>query len=239
MKQLMSMLVLGVFAVSMLTANGQLEQQRMPQPADRPIRSQDALCDCEDPVIQELEDHETAGLLLMREEEKLARDVYTKLGELWNDRLFFTIAASESRHMEAVKHLLDRYGIEDPAADDVPGVFRNQELQHLYDTLVQRGSESLEAALAVGALVEDLDIKDLQDLISATDKEDIIRVYENLMHGSIRHIQSFIGRLNALGETYEAQFITQEELDTFIDQGREDVREAAGGNMQRRGMPWR
>lgn len=68
----------------------------------------------------ELSESETAGLLHMREEEKLARDVYTHLGALWGQQTFANISSSEQSHMDEVKLLLDRYSLIDPVATDTP-----------------------------------------------------------------------------------------------------------------------
>lgn len=166
----------------------------------------------EDFPMQDIDDQELEGLLLMREEEKLARDVYQALGEMWNMPVFFNISQSEGTHMEAVKALLDRYDIQDPVGEDDPGEFTDPELQALYDDLTAQGSESLEAALSIGAAVEDLDIKDLSDLLEETDNQDITVVYENLLRGSENHIRSFTGLIESQGGSYEAQYISDEQL---------------------------
>lgn len=166
----------------------------------------------EDLPMQDIDDQELEGLLLMREEEKLARDVYQTLGEMWNMPVFFNISQSEGTHMEAVKALLDRYDIQDPVGEDVPGEFTDPELQALYDDLTAQGSESLEAALSIGAAVEDLDIKDLSDLLEETDNQDITVVYENLLRGSENHIRSFTRLIESQGGSYEAQYISDEQL---------------------------
>ncbi|NCB02187.1 MAG: DUF2202 domain-containing protein, partial [Spirochaetia bacterium] len=57
------------------------------------------------------------GILLMREEEKLARDVYLTLYEKWNLRTFSNIARAEQKHMDAVAYLLSTKGIEDPVKE--------------------------------------------------------------------------------------------------------------------------
>ena len=61
----------------------------------------------------QLSDTEIDGILYMREEEKLARDVYLTLSQQWELPIFQNIAGSEATHMEAVSHLLDRYGLTD------------------------------------------------------------------------------------------------------------------------------
>jgi len=109
------------------------------------------------------EEEET--LLFMREEEKLARDVYLKLYEFWESHdgssIFKNIAESEQLHMDALKTLLDKYRLEDPAQESI-GEFTNQDLQTLYNELLARGQESFLGALEVGVLIEEKDMVDIQ-----------------------------------------------------------------------------
>jgi hypothetical protein len=162
---------------------------------------------------------EEAGLLQMREEEKLARDVYRYLNESWSLRIFENIAASEQEHMDAIKNLLDKYSLEDPARPD-EGAFSDSDIKALYDFLINEGTHSKVAALRVGATIEDMDIYDLQKLVDETDNADITRVYLNLMKGSKNHLRAFVGALEILGESYEASsYLTQEQIDAILDSG--------------------
>jgi len=168
------------------------------------------------------------GLYWMREEEKLARDVYLAMFDLWGLGTFESIAASEARHMEAVLGLIEAYDLEDPVTDDTPGVFSDPELAALYRDLVERGSGSLGDALIVGATIEDLDILDLEEELEITDQADIRRVYENLLRGSVNHLRAFTTRLEAEGAEYEAVYHTPEELAALLA-------EAGGAGGRRRG----
>lgn len=138
-----------------------------------------------------LTEAESAGLVYMREEEKLARDVYQELGALYSVRAFTNIASSETRHMAAVEGLLDAYGLDDPVDPDVAGVFRGPDLQDLYTELVDQGDDALVAALRVGIAIEELDIADLERYIAETENADLRRVYANLLRGSENHLRSF------------------------------------------------
>jgi hypothetical protein len=165
----------------------------------------------------DLSDAEVEGLLYMREEEKLARDVYLALYEKWEMPIFQNISGSEATHMEAVKTLIDRYGLADPAEDKAVGVFVDETLQGLYDQLVAEGSQSLAGALRVGAAIEEIDIIDLQEYIENTDQEDILVVYENLTKGSRNHLRSFVSTLSKqTGETYQPQYLDQATYDAII-----------------------
>ena len=146
---------------------------------------------CAAPATTTLTEAESAGLVYMREEERLARDVYRELGEQYPVRAFTRIAASEARHTAAVDRLLDRYGVADPADPDVPGVYQNPELQDLYAELLDRGDDSLVAALKVGIAIEELDIADLKARMAETKNADLDRVYANLLRGSENHLNAF------------------------------------------------
>ena len=160
-------------------------------------------------------------LAFLREEEKLARDVYRALFAVNGDRAFANIATAEQRHMDDVKLLLDRYGLADPAAATAPGEFANARLAALYVDLVARGKASLVEALKVGATIEDLDLSDVGKALDASDNRDIDAVIRNLAKGSRNHLRAFSARLTALGATYTAQYLPADEIATIVAAPRE------------------
>ncbi|MEB3772680.1 MAG: DUF2202 domain-containing protein, partial [Desulfurococcales archaeon] len=163
-----------------------------------------------------LTQEEINGLLFMREEEKLARDVYLKLYEMYGLQIFKNIAESEQRHTDAVLSLIEKYNLTDPAINEV-GVFRNQELQELYNKLIEQGSRSLADALKVGALIEEKDIIDINKLINETKNPDIIRVYTNLVNGSAHHLAAFVSEYEQVtGEPYHPQLLSQQQFEKII-----------------------
>ncbi len=167
--------------------------------------------------ISSLSEAEAEGILLMREEEKLARDVYLTLYDKWGLRTFTNIAGAESTHMDAMGILLERYNLDDPIKSDTIGVFTNPEIQNLYDVLVAQGSESFNAALNVGATIEDLDIYDLERLIADTDNDDLKIVYQNLLKGSRNHMRAFDMQLSRNGVDYQAQYMSDENLAIILN----------------------
>ena len=164
-----------------------------------------------------LSQQEADTLRFMREEEKMARDVYRTLFTLWEHPVFDNISQSEQRHMNAMKRMLDQYGIEDPVIDDETGVFMNEQLGQMYDDLVTRGEQSLEEALRAGALIEEVDILDLQNAIAESTHSDLVQAYENLMRGSRNHLRAFVGQLENMGIVYEAVEMDQSQLDEIVD----------------------
>jgi hypothetical protein len=164
-----------------------------------------------------LSEAEENGLLLMREEEKLARDVYTVLADKWQLNIFSNIAQSEQTHMNVMGGLLETYSITDPVVDDTVGVFTNPELQALYLSLVSEGSVSRDSALKVGAQIEDLDIYDLERLLSETNKPDIISAYQNLQKGSRNHLRAFIRQIERNGGSYTPSYISVSDYQNIIN----------------------
>jgi hypothetical protein len=156
----------------------------------------------------DLSELEIAALQYMREEEKLARDIYEVLYDEWGVPVFANIAASEQAHMDAVAYLLDAYGLTDPAANTAPGEFSDESLQALYNQLIDQGLQSLTDALRVGAAIEEIDILDLQERLAQTENQAVIQTFNNLLQGSVNHLSAFSSNLQRqTGQAYEPQYM--------------------------------
>ncbi len=155
-------------------------------------------------------------LIQMREEEKLARDVYDYLYNKYGETVFDNISNSEQSHMDNILTLLNKYNLPDPALP-TPGEFSNTDLQNLYNQLIATGDLSLIDALKVGATIEDLDIYDLEEFSNMTDKADILDVFGKLTCGSRNHMRAFYGQIQAQNATYTPQYISQTEFDDIVN----------------------
>jgi hypothetical protein len=189
----------------------------------------------------ELDFNEATHLAFMREEEKLARDVYTKLGMLYPDSVVFgKIDDSEQRHTDAVKGALEQHGLEDPNSNDNLGMFTGEAygeyFTEKYEYLVNKATNSELDALYVGAFIEELDMMDIarcpQEIVLQdngvdsdsecglvyTDEPDIINLYESLISGSESHLRGYVRAIEAVvGKgTYTAQVLSQEEVDAIL-----------------------
>ncbi len=174
--------------------------------------------------VDELSAIEIDYLVFMREEEKLARDVYLTFLERWGLPIFENIAASEQSHTNAVANMLDYYKLPDPVVNDTIGVFVNEELSQLYNFLVSEnndmdvdGDVDVMDALYVGALIEEVDMEDIQFAIDATDNKDIVDLYNSLMCGSRNHLRAYVRQIEDRGAVYVAQVLPQEEVDTIVN----------------------
>jgi hypothetical protein len=159
----------------------------------------------------DLTDEEVAGLLFMREEEELARDLYLDIYDAKDGRLntFKNISDNaETKHAEAIRVLLETYGIDDPSTGS-RNTYTDDDLQNLYNQLlnIAVGSDDL-AALRVGALVEETDIRDINTHKShvSIEHQDIISTYDNLLCGSRNHLRAFVKQItNITGQPYVTQ----------------------------------
>ncbi len=176
-----------------------------------------------DPSALQLVFVETSGLsqdemkllVELKEEEKLAHDVYYALSEKWGSNVFSNISDAEETHMNSVIRLLKYYGSSDTLIANA-GVFFDPKFQDLYETLVVKGSESIEDAMGIGALIEDMDIYDISEILDQTDNTNIAMVLENLEKGSRNHMRSFYKQLTKLGITYSPEYIFQSEYDQIV-----------------------
>jgi len=140
--------------------------------------------------LYQLTSEQKEGLVFMYQEEKVARDVYTKLYEKWGNRVFLNISKAEQTHMDSVRAILEKYELEVPVLSDTVGEFDLEELKELYDNLIAMGEVSSNDAMKVGVLVEETDIADLIERM-ADAPEDITVVYQSLLNGSYNHLNAF------------------------------------------------
>ena len=188
-----------------------------------------------------LDYNEQTHLEFMREEEKLARDVYMKLSAMYpKHRIFGKIDDSEQKHTDAVRAMINKYGLDDPNTNDNVGVFTGEDygwyFTEKFNLLVERASLSELDALYVGAFIEELDMMDInqcpQVIVETdngindvsecgkvyTDNSDVNNLYASLLDGSdshlegyVRNIEKYIGKGN-----YQAQVLPQEEVDEIL-----------------------
>jgi len=165
---------------------------------------------------QQLTAQEQESLLYMREEEKLARDVYLTLYEFFESNIFNNIASAEQKHMNSMKNLLTQFALEDPVLDDSIGAFTNSVFSEFYDSKTAK-VRSIKDAILTGILIEETDIMDIQKDIVLTDNPAIQNVYENLLRGSRNHLRAFVRKLESMGVVYEALVLDQATADAIVN----------------------
>ncbi len=153
-------------------------------------------------------------LAYMWNEEKMAKDLYLAMNETSPHQTLYKIATkAETQHEAAVEALVKKYDLnitnlesyetgysEEELRALASGQFSVPEVKALYDTLYEKGSQSLQDALEVGCMVEVTDVADLDaDLETAADAMDLVMVFSNLRNGSYNHYWAFDRALKALG----------------------------------------
>ena len=185
-------------------------------------------------TVEVLLPREKKGILYMREEEKLARDVYEKMFAQYQAMPFGNIRHSEQMHMKRMETLVAKYKLEDPVktTKDEPGKFVNPVLQKLYDDLVASGTKSYRAALEAGALIEEIDIADLNKEITGVQNTDVAETYQYLKMASENHLNAFNQRLKTEGVNYKPTVLSQAAFDAIISNDRRGKGMQGGPGMQ-------
>ena len=104
--------------------------------------------------------------------------------------MFGNILQSESTHQDRVVTLLQARNLADPRSSKV-GVFKNQDLQALYDQLIEQGNKNATEAYKVGVIIEEKDIEDISTQLSTATDDDVIAALESLRSGSENHLRAF------------------------------------------------
>jgi hypothetical protein len=189
-----------------------------------------------------LDYNEQIHLAFMREEEKLARDVYLTLGTMYPDSVIFgNIDDSEQRHTMAVKAMIEKYDYKDPNTNDNIGIYTGEDygwyFTEKYNLLVERGSISELEAWYVGAFIEELDMMDINQCPKIivetdnginevtecgkiyTDNSDIAKLYDSLLDGSDSHLEGYVKNIEKhIGKgNYQAQVLSQEQVDEILN----------------------
>jgi rubredoxin len=163
-----------------------------------------------------LKDAEKYGLTYIYEVEKLARDVYKYAFNKWGTHNLETISHSEQAHMDIVKNLIDKYDMNNPAENNDYGEFENNDLQKLYNELIEESSVSEVSALEIAAMVEEIDIVDIKKYLEETDTEDIDTAFNKLVEGSNGHLRIFVGLLKQKGVDYQPHYLSQQDYQQSV-----------------------
>lgn len=148
---------------------------------------------CTLPPMGDLTEDQKADLAFWAEEEKMAHDLYVEFGQLYDSGPFERIARSESKHLDAVRMLLERYGLDDPTEGTDPGEFTDAHIAALYEDLLAQGTASLEGAMEAGQAVENDDLEVLGAMAEEVTAPDVSNVLSKQITASERHLAAFGG----------------------------------------------
>ena len=104
-------------------------------------------------------------------------------------------------------------------------VFKN-----LYIELTVKSSDSLLAALLVGAEIEEIDILDILEALENFYNEDVQFVLIRLLQGSYHHLNAYVRVLARSGIDYQPLYLTTDQYEEIIANG--DSRSSRGRGKQ-------
>ena len=127
-------------------------------------------------------------LARLAEEEKLNHDLYAAFAKAYSLPVFENLAVAEANHLQALRTLIDRYGIADPTAGKAAGVLASATVQAAYDRLLAQGKSGQQAALEAARAVEQNAIARYGDALDGLNAPAAERVYSNLRDAETRHL---------------------------------------------------
>lgn len=169
-------------------------------------------------VFSQLTDAEINSIMSLREEEKVAYDVYTFMFEKYESKVFKNIAENEKDHMDKIKELIIQFNLNDPLSgiSDQKGVFNNKKMQALYDEMIMAGNYGLLDALRAAARFEETDIIDLRNDLSAASDQTVVNTYINLESSSQDHLRALVKVIKEEGISYKPSYLSKEDFDKIM-----------------------
>ncbi len=161
---------------------------------------------------------EAGDLQLLREEEKLARDLFRD----WSDRseLFGAVAHSKQLHFEIVGALLQRHQVTDRTLGG-EGLYVFPQLQTLHQELLARGGSTELEALAAGAELHERDLVGLEEAAGRSQLEDVRASLAEIQRGARNHLRGCVEELALQGVDYAPRLLSPEAFAAIINSPRE------------------
>ncbi len=158
------------------------------------------------------------ALIFAIQEEKVANNFYVAMDKIYGLNVFENISRSEITHMNHIKSLIEKYGVDNPVTGsyEAAGSFVDAGLEKIYEDLVRAGSVSVTEALRESATFEEIDIRDLTGLAAATNNSDIKSTFNLLINGSENHLRAFVRNLESRGIDYKPQYLSKDEFDKIV-----------------------
>jgi len=162
-----------------------------------------------------LSKEEKTDIQKLREEEKLARDIYIKAYNTYEYFAFVNLYKGEQIHMDNLLNLEMQYMVEDIILPDT-GKYVDESIQNFYNNHLSQITTSATDAFKVGMTTEEMIIYDIQNFENNTEEADILKVYSKIKCWSRNHLRLNYNFLN--GDTlYQPQYITIEEYNAIIN----------------------
>jgi len=124
---------------------------------------------------------EQRDLQRIREQRKLARDLYWDLAKHWGSLVLVRLGAAEQAHLNALDTLLDHYDLSDPVAGPAVGESGDPKFHALHAQIVEVGHRSEMAASQAGLLVEEMSLSDLAAARARTRRPEIAAALERFV----------------------------------------------------------
>jgi len=159
---------------------------------------------------------EQRDLQRIREQRKLARDLYWDLAKHWGSLVLVRLGAAEQAHLNALDTLLDHYDLSDPVAGPAVGESGDPKFHALHAQIVEVGHRSEMAASQAGLLVEEMSLSDLAAARARTRRPEIAAVYDDLLRDSRNHLRALFRQMQRFEGEYVPQSLSLSDFEAIV-----------------------
>ena len=152
---------------------------------------------------KDLSNFEKQGLVSLLETQKMHRDVYTWINDQFPSAVFTSLAESDGKYMELLSVKLDKYGIQNPTLDKLPGEFESHEVQNQYNEFVRLSFGDLKAMIENARVMEESMISLVRDQqLNLSGNDDLRQIYGDLIQESISQLNTLNDNMKGLIHIY-------------------------------------
>ena len=151
----------------------------------------------------------------LHDQAKLALDLNWVFMQRFYDPAFQSLGGMERAHMDQLLVLLRDNGLEPLVESRSASVYGVGEHADAYDSLRMQGWDSLLGAYQATAYVEEWDISEMRALIDSTHEQALVDTLTGLLSGAEDHLRLLVSRIKGLGHDYQAQLLSQSDVDTI------------------------
>lgn len=154
-------------------------------------------------------------LRYLHDQEKVALDLDWDFLWIWEDAVFQNLGALERRRMDELVALMAEYGLEPSITGTSQGVYGEDDHLTTWREMRDRGETSLLEAYRAVAYMEEWDISVIRALRDGTQEQAVVDASRKMLAGAENHLKMLVSRIKALGHEYEAQLLSQPDVNAI------------------------
>ena len=166
-----------------------------------------------------LDSAEAEKVVYLLEFAKFKKEVLAGVGALWSDSSIYRLLDDQDRHIEMLEALVAQYDIDltSAASTNFGMLLLSEELRPLWTNW---GSWMFDGQqfCRTGAYLEEISIRNLKATLSVTETPTLVDAYSEMLADDQVHLFIYASHMYGGVEAYQAQVLSQPEVDAILDE---------------------